>query len=112
MGWGFSKGRLSINDNRHTIGPKSTVTRNNIVQVRNILKNDRRVTGRGIAKCVGISTDSEYTFSKKKLKYKKVCARWIPHILSVGPKKDRLQKAKKLLERLKNLTQLLTGDET
>ena len=54
---------------------------------------------------------------KEKLKLQKICARWIPHLLTPEQKKDRVEKAPVLLSRFKNrdsrrLREVVTGDET
>lgn len=54
---------------------------------------------------------------KRILKVRKISARWIPHILTDGQKKVRIQTAKRLLKMFPNFNQrqfanIVTGDET
>ena len=50
----------------------------------------------------GLSSSYVLTILKEKLKLQKICARWIPHLLTPEQKKDRLEKASVLLSRVKN----------
>ena len=84
---------------------------------RELLKIDGRLTVREIANTIGISTGSVFTILKSKLNFKKICARWIPHILTKEQKNERLQKCQKLLKIYnkmghRQLSELVIGDET
>ena len=70
-----------------------------------------------IASCTGISEGSVQTIMKKRLDLRKVCARWIPHLLTEEQKTQRLKCARELLKTNKCcnsrvISNLLTGDET
>ena len=57
------------------------------------------------------------TILKKPLDLRKVCARWVPHLLTKEQKTQRLQCARELLKTYKGcnsrvISNLLTGDET
>ena len=57
------------------------------------------------------------TILKKRLDLRKVCARWVPHLLTEEQKTQRLKSARKLLKTYKGcysriISNLLTGDET
>ena len=54
---------------------------------------------------------------KKRLDLRKVCARWVPHLLTEEQKTQRLKCARELLKTYKGcnsrvISNLLTGDET
>ena len=71
---------------------------------------------RDIASCTGISEGSVQTILKKRLDLRKVCARWVPHLLTEEQKTQRLKCARELLKTCKGcnsrvISNLLTGDE-
>ena len=64
----------------------------------------------------GLKASYVFTILKEKFKLHKICARWIPHLLTPEQKKDRVEKASVLLSRFKNLharrlRDVVTGDE-
>ena len=70
-----------------------------------------------IASCTGISEGSVQTIRKNCLDLRKVCARWVPHLLTEEQKTQRLKCAQELLKTYKGcnsrvISNLLTGDET
>ena len=69
-----------------------------------------------IASCTGISEGSVQTILKKRLDPRKVCARWIPHLITEEQKTQRLKCAFTFenIQRLNSwvISNLLTGDET
>ena len=65
----------------------------------------------------GLTSSYVFIILKEKLKLQKICACWIPHLLTPEQKKDRVEKASLLLSRFKNqdsrrLREVVTGDET
>ena len=67
--------------------------------------------------CIGISEGSVQTILKKLLDLRKVCARWVLHLLTEEQKTQRLKRAQELLKTYKGcnsrvISNLLTGDET
>ena len=69
-----------------------------------------------IASCTGISEGSVQTILKKHLDRRKVCTRWVPHLLT-EEQKTRLKCVWELLKTYKGcnsrvISNLLTGDET
>ena len=70
-----------------------------------------------IASCTGISEGSVQTILKKRLDLTKVCARWVPHLLTEEQKTQSLKCAQELLKTYKGcnsrvISNLLTGVET
>ena len=75
------------------------------------------LTVKDIASCTGISEGSVQTILKKPLDLRKVCARWVPHLLTEEQKTQRLKCAREFLKTYKGcksrvISNLLTGDET
>ena len=78
---------------------------------------DGRYTVRQIASLVGISLANTHHIVKHVLKMKKICARWIPHILTNEQKQTRVRVAKQLLQMFpkfdkKKKANIVKGDET
>ena len=70
-----------------------------------------------IASYTGISEGSVQTILKKRLDLRKICARWVPHLLTEEQKTQCLKCARELLKTYKGcnnrvISNLLTGDET
>ena len=82
-----------------------------------MVEQDARLSVKDISSFTGISEGSVQTILKKRLALRKVCARWVPHLLTEEQKKQRLKCARELLKTYKGcnsqvISNLLTGDET
>ena len=82
-----------------------------------MVEQDVGLSVRDIAGCTGISEGSVQTILKKRLDLRKVCARWVPHLLTEEQKTQRLKCALELLKTYKGCnswvtSNLPTGDET
>ena len=82
-----------------------------------MVEQDVRLSVKDIASCTGISEGSVQTILKKRLDLRKVCARWVPHLLTEEEKTQCLKCARELLKTYKGcnswvISNLLTGDET
>ena len=113
----FKAGKSSVEDDTHPGRPKTSVTKANIAAVKIVVEQDVRLSVRDIASCTGISEGSVQTILKKCLDLRKVCARWVPHLLTEKQKTQHLKCARELLKTYKGcnswvISNLLTGDET
>ena len=113
----FKAGKFSVEDNTHPGRPKTAVTKANIAAVKIVVEQDVWLSVKDIASCTGISEGSVQTILKKRLDLRKVCARWVPHLLTEEQKTQRLKCARELLKTYKGcnswvISNLLTGDET
>ena len=97
----FKAGKISVEDDTYPGRPKTYVTKANIAAVKIVVKQDARLSVRDIASCTGISEGSVRTILKKCLDLRKVCARWVPHLLTEEPKTQRLKCARELLKAYK-----------
>ena len=93
------------------------VTKANIAAVKIVVEQDVRLSVKDIASCTGISEGSVQTILKKRLDLRKVCARWLPHLLTEEQKTQCLKCARELLKTYKGcnsqvISNLLTDDET
>ena len=109
----FKAGKFSVEDGR----PKTSVTNPNIAAVKIVVEQDARLSVKNSVSCTGISEGSVQTILKKRLDLRKVCARWVLHLLTEEQKTQRLKCARELLKTYKGcnsrvISNLLTGDET
>ena len=82
-----------------------------------MVEQDTPLSVKDIASCTGISESSVQTILKKRLDLRKVCASWVPHLLTEEQKTQHLKCARELLKTYKGcnsrvISNLLTGDET
>ena len=59
-----------------------------------MVEQDVRLSVKDIASCTGISEGSVQTILKKCLDLRKVCARWVPHLLTEKQKTQHLKCAR------------------
>ena len=108
----FEAGIFSVEDDTRPGRLKTSVTKANIAAVKIVVEKDARLSVKDITSCSGISEGSVQTILKKRLDLRKLCARWVPHVLTEEQKTQRLKCAPKLLKTYKGYSNLLTGDET
>ena len=97
----FKARKFSVEDDTCPGRPKTSVTKANITAVKIVVEQDARLSVKDIASCTGISEGNVQTTLKKRLDLKKVCARWVPHLLTEGQKTQRLKCAWELLKTYK-----------
>ena len=94
----FKAGKFSVEDDTRPGRPKTSVTNANIAAaVKIVVKQDAQLSVKDIASCSGIK-GSVQTILKKRLDLRKVCARWVPHLLTEEQKTRRLKCARELLK--------------
>ena len=113
----FKAGKFSVEEDTRPGRPKTSVTKANIAAVKIVVELDARLSVKYIASCTVISEGSVQTILKKRLDLRKICARWVPHLLTEEQKTQRLKCARELLKTYKGcnsrvISNLLTGDET
>ena len=99
----FKAGKFSVEDNTRPGRPKTSVTKANIAAVKIVVKQDARLSVKDIASCTGISEGSVQTILKKCLDLRKVCARWVPHLLTEEQKTQCLKCARGTFENIQRL---------
>ena len=113
----FKAAKFSVEDDTRPGSPKTSVTKANIAAVKIVVEQDAQLSVKDIASCTGISESSVQTILKKRLDLRKVCARWVPHLLTEEQKTQRLKCARELLKtyngcNIRVISNLQTGDET
>ena len=109
--------RTDTNDAEHTGGPNEAVTLENIKQVLKIVMDDRKLKVREIAKMVNILTGSASTILNEKLDVKKVFSKWVPRLLIMEQKQQRVDDSESCLSLFTRnkqdfLRRYVTMDET
>ena len=113
----FKAGKFCVENDTRPGRPKTSVTKTNIAAVKIVAEQSARLSVKDMASCTGISEGSVQTILKMRLDLRKVCARWVPHLLTEEQKTQRLKCARELLKTYKGcnsrvISNLLTGDET
>lgn len=113
----FKRGCHTLQDKLREGRPKSAVVPENIDAVRDLILEDRHVTYREIAACLGISSTSIHSILHEHLVVSKMCSRWIPHNLTSDQKKARVDWSRKMLRKFnkgasKDVYKIVTGDES
>ncbi|KAG8227149.1 hypothetical protein J437_LFUL001693 [Ladona fulva] len=86
----LNKGRENIRDRERPGRPAEVSTEATVQRVEQIIRNDRRVTINDVARAVGCSHGTAYNIMHEQLKFRKICARWVPRQLSEEQKMNRM----------------------
>lgn len=111
-----TQGQTPLADEKRSGRPVTAVTPRNIQRVDEIIREDRRVTTNELCLTLSISKGSVMTIIQQ-LGYSKICARWVPRMLTDQNKETRKTIASELLQRFnlegeEFLGKIVTGDET
>ena len=99
----FKDGKFSVEDDTRLGKPKTSVTKANIAAVKIVVEQDARLSVRDIASCTGISEGNVQTSLKKRLDLRKVCIRWVPHLLTEEQKTQCLKMCPGTFENIQRL---------
>jgi len=86
----FSEGRESVTDEERSGRPATNRTEENIAKVRQILRENRRLTVRRIAEQVNIDRETIRKILTEDLDMRKVCAKMAPKEITEEPKQRRV----------------------
>jgi histone-lysine N-methyltransferase SETMAR len=112
----FKRGRTSFEDDPRKGRPKSAATPEINEQVHDMVLDNRRMKVREIAETIGISKERVGYIWHEEMDLKKLCARWVPCLLTADQKRTRMKISEQCLERFnKNKTdferRFITMDE-
>ena len=113
----FNDGRESIENDRRVGRPVSVLTEKNDATVKTLIEEDARYTMQEIEELSGIHSSSVLKILCERLGLRKICARWVPHVLTDEQKQSRVRLASQVIEKYdkcdpRHLEEIVTGDET
>ena len=95
----FKAGRTSTEDDVKSGRPSTAIYDNNVEKVRAVILANRRLTVREVAEEVSISKSSCHTILSKKLEMHRVASKFVPRLLTVDQKRNRVTVSQDLLDR-------------
>lgn len=113
----FQHGRTSIQDDERSGRPKTATTDEIIEKIHNAVLNDRRIKVRELVEIAKISDERVRNILHEHLNMKKLSARWVPRLLTIDHKRERMNTSKHCLELFQHnpqefLRRFITVDET
>jgi len=82
----FKRGRTCTEDEARSGRPVEIITLDIVEKIHGMIMENRRMKVREIAEAVGISTERVHNILHEKLHVKKLCARWVPRLLTLDQK--------------------------
>jgi len=79
----FQRGRELTEDAHHSGRPLEACREENVQCVNDMIMTDQRLTVRYVAECVKLSYGTTHHIMSDILGYNKVCAPWVPRILTL-----------------------------
>ncbi|XP_066963193.1 histone-lysine N-methyltransferase SETMAR-like [Macrobrachium rosenbergii] len=112
----FSDGNEQVEDEPRSGAPKSACKEENIEEVQRLVMQDRRISVRMLSEAGGISIGTVETVLTEDLKLHKVCAKFVPKILSDDQRQFRVECCTDILEMIEAdsgfLNKVVTCDES
>jgi len=113
----FKRGRTSVFDEERPGRPIEVTTEDMVNKIHDVVLADRRVKIREIADIVSISIERIQNILHEELGMKKLSARWVPRLLTVEQKRNRMTTSEHCLDMFKRnpkefLRRFVTVDET
>lgn len=113
----FRRGRVSVRDDERSGRPVDVTTEENVAKVEKLVMENRRVKISELQEETGLSYGTVSHVLHDQLHLSKVCARWVPRMLTVFDKEIRVDTSKEILSYFEEdeegfIGSLVTGDET
>lgn len=113
----FRCGRTSTDDAERSGRPNEVTTPGNIKKIKDMILDDPKVKLRELAKAVGMSMERVGHIVHEFLHMKKLCARWVPRLLTVAQKGIRVSTSEQNLSMFNRnpkdfVRRFITMDET
>ena len=116
--WGrcFNDGRESIENDPRVGRPISVLTEKNVATVKMLIEEDAHYNVQETEELSGIHWSSVLKILRERLGLRKICARWVPHLLTDEQKQSRVRLASQVIEKYDKcdpcrLEEIVTGDE-
>ena len=95
----------------------SVLTEKNVATVKTLIEEDAHYTVQEIEELSGIHLSSVLKILRERLWLRKICARWVPHLLTDEQKQSRVRLESQVIEKYdkcdpRRLEETVTGDET
>jgi len=113
----FKHGDFSTYDAPHLKQPKTVTTPEIVVQIHELILEDRRILVKSMAEQLGISRERVGSIIHEDLDMRKLVTKWVSKCLNADQKRQGCQSSKQLLEFFRRnpnyfLSQLVTMDKT
>lgn len=113
----FQCGRVNLEDEARSGRPRTAVTEENVVAVKNLIKEDPHITYCEIEEVLKIASTSVNTILHECLHVQKRFACWVPHLITEGQKRQRVEWCEFMIRKYrggesKDTYDIITGDET
>jgi len=113
----FKRGRTDFEDETHSGRPAEAATPENVERLRQLVKEDPRITMRDVEQHLAIGSAAAQKLVHEHLGLTKRSARWVPHNLTEDQKQARVDWCRFMLQKFndgasKQVDMIVTGDET
>ena len=113
----FNDGWESIENDPQVGRPVSVLMEKNVATVKTLIEEDARYTVQEIEELSGIHMSSVLKILRERLGLRKICACWVPHLLTDEQKQSRVRLASQVIEKYdkcdpRRLEEIVTGDKT
>ena len=113
----FNDGWESIENNPRVGRPVSVLMEKNVAAVKTLIEEEAPYTVQEIEELSGIHSSSVFKILREQLGLCKICAPWVPHLLTDEQKQSRVRLALQVIEKYdkcdpRHLEEIVTGDET
>ena len=110
----FNDGRESIENDLRVGRPVSVLMEKDVATVKTLLEEEARYTMQETEELSGIHSSSVLKMLHERLGLRKICLRWVPHLLTDEQKQSWVRLASQVIEKYVKcrLEQIVTGDET
>jgi len=98
----FKYGHTRLENDPHEGHPESATTSEIIEEVHDMVLDDRQMKVREIAETIGISKEHVGYILHEELDMKKLCARWVPRLLTADQKRTHMKISEQCLECFNN----------
>ena len=95
----FKFGRTSTNDEPRSGRPSDVTTPEMIAKIEKLVTGDRKLKLRELADMVNIASERVYNILHNYLNMRKLCARWVPRVLTNDQKRERVECSEANLDR-------------
>ena len=113
----FNGGRESIENDPRVGRQVSVLTEKNVATVKTLIEENAHYTVQQIEELSGIRSSSVLKILRERLGLRKICMRWVPHLLTDVQKQSWVRLASQVIEKYDKcdphcLEEIVTGDET